>query len=628
MAENEKTKVILTPMVVGSDEFWQGFRDKELPSYKITTQEKLQFLQYPSLRAVIRVLAYPILSARLDFSGDEKQVAFLKDWFSRYYRNISKVILNRAFSWGMGCGEKVYDTTEINGKNALVVKGIIAPEPYNIHLLFESERFRLKGFMYSQTTVEREKMAYFPYQGDEVSNPYGTSVVDDVAWAMDMLFKDWVKWAVYKKFKAINFLKVKYPVEEMRSDGQTIDKNQAKALDVIKKAPDMGGITIPMIKSTDGNQYISAWDAEEISFAGKTSDFIDSITKEESLLFVGALVPRKLLEQEMVVGSYGMLVAEADYFVQYVLNAILEDYEEHLRGWVVNPMLGDNFGSVRAGFNLKIGDEKLRLFVEIIKAGIQTGACFPDYDEMMDSSGMPRKQDVAETQVETHRHHGQVTQYQSPRRQIRRAIANEAEKWVKELNPKLVAIKEAVYGDYKQALTKEMGKVALRISKIFESNMIKAVDLRRVVQIPRTIYSGTLPFLIQAWNAGMKAVIDKANEVAEKQSRDKEAYLEKPNLVGLRKVQVGWEGAGAPYEIAGEGESLEKKIFTAILGINDRLEALKVFDGIFQTYIKKTVPQRIGDMINSAAQRGVLDAIDELNIRRFQKLSEGAEEEM
>jgi hypothetical protein len=87
----------------------------------------------------------------------------------------------------------------------------------------------------------------------------------------------------------------------------------------------------------------------------------------------------------------------------------------------------------------------------------------------------------------------------------------------------------------------------------------------------------------------------------------------------LRRLAVNWHGSDS---ISGEGEVIEKRLYTALMDIRDKTAALHAVDGAIDNYIKITLPTRLVEVIHDAAVYGVKDAITHVEVEVLKKKGE------
>ncbi len=402
--KNEEKNILIE--VLKSYPNWAGFTDLSLPVYKKPTiYEKKLALCYPAVRSAIKLLYLPLLAAKVSIEGqNEQQNNFLRIWFHKFFRKITQQLIKKGITWGFTAGEKIYSPIEIEGKTFLMVKSCILPEPYAITLKFKQEPFEIEGFEWNKYFVSRDKMIYYVREGDEISMPYGISILDDMWWAIEMLLKDWTLFQIYKKFKAIPFMKIFY-IPDVRIDatGNRLDEGLEKAKQIIENLKEASGVALPKYETADG-KWETGWEIEEVKMTEKTEAFLESIQKLESLLFLAALIPKRIIEQDMQVGTYALVKEQSDFYVEFTLQSMLEEFEEYLRNWLIFPMLQVNFGSIEVDFNLNFGDRVLELYMNIARDLIKQGFMSVDTNKIAQMLGIPiPKQEVEQREIETER---------------------------------------------------------------------------------------------------------------------------------------------------------------------------------------------------------------------------------
>lgn len=588
---------------------WTGFEDIYPSSKKPSTLDIKDALTYPAVRTIIKLLMLPILSCKVSLRGDnENQKKLLEKFFHLFFRRISKQVLFKTYAWGFCVGEKIYKPIKIEGKTYLILASAVIPEPYNCVLKFEEDPYlRISGFDYWGIEIERERMIYFAREGDPISQPKGISVIEDIWWAIDLIFKDWTLYQVYKKFKSFPYLLVYYIPKQVQDESGSIqDLAKKEALDLIKNSKQALGFAIPKIQDESG-KWIKGWEVEELKMQERTTAFLDSIQKLESLMFMGALIPKRILEQDMKVGSYALAETQSDFFIEFTLTSMLEEFEEYLREWVIFPMLEDNFGSIEVEFDLNFGDRTLEVFRELVIAGIKLGLTTPDFKEMMKALKIPTLEEEKETEIETERKKFTFARVQD---EARKLLRQKAEEWAKKINAEVEKIKIAYYDELLKDLKKQYGKIALKVKNLFKSNPNPSPnEIAKIVQIPNKVFSNIYPYLLKAWEVGMKLVCKDAKE-----EPFKEPSLEYKKE--LRKLALIWEGR---EDITGEGDLLERRLYSTLMTSKSDT-ALNDIDREFDRYINQILPNRIIDPIHEATQIGIKDALYQLKLKKFKTL--------
>lgn len=601
---------------------WQGFREETVYVKQPTLRERTQMLQYPAIRAVVKMITYTILAVEPKIiSDDEQQKTFLNEWFKRYFRRIATVLLLKGMSWGFCAGEKIIRSAKINNKMYWFVEGIIAPEPYNTTLIYSKDTsLQVDGFTWSGYRIPREDMALYIFQGDEINRPYGVSIPHDVYWAWIQLMDDWTKWAIYKDFKAIPPVILEYP-EEMTDDGKggQYDVNEALANAKLKEVRNMLGITIPKRWNENKQEWEKLWDIREMEISEKTTAFIDSINKLESLIFIASLVPKRLLEQDMKAGAYALVKEQADFFY-VILQSRIEEFEEYLRRWIIDPMLQQNFANVNVDFNLELSDELKTWYLDIIKEGLKLGFVNVDFDEILQRAGIPHKEGPPEPKVETGEIEGAKKLTLQERQSRKQLIAEKkkiAQEWADATNPKLLSLKNTMYKDLRGSLTQLQGKMGLRIVNLFKRKKWNQNELAKAVQVPRSIFANTINYLTEAYHIGAKAVVTKARKV-DRSTKD----IEKPTQQAQKKLNLLTTKFNGMDLIGGQPELLEDRLFYAVMNVAHPDEVLNQFNQTFNNYLDLTLPNNVLNELNISSQLGVYDAVKQLEIRELQKKKE------
>ncbi len=159
----------------------------------------------------------------------------------------------------------------------------------------------------------------------------------------------------------------------------------------------------------------------------------------------------------------------------------------------------------------------------------------------------------------------------------------------------------------------EQGKIGERLMKLYDKGTPKEIDLAKAIQIPNKVFSGLYPYLVRAWEIGMKKVCKEA----------KVEPFEKPLPIfeqELRKLAKVFEGS---EYIAGEGELLERRLYSVLMGVSDKNTAYEKFINEMEKYIVTVLPERVADPIHQATQIGIRDAIEQLRLLRLKELKKG-----
>lgn len=621
---NDKTKNKQAPgdlqvRIISRKDFWQGFTEETIYTRKPSIKQTQQMLQYPAIRSAIRIVYMPLLAAQPQITAeDEVTKNILEYWFSRYYRKIATLMFWKAMGWGKVACEKVLKPVEINGRTYHMPQGIIAPPSYAIRLLY-GDPLEITGFEYEGIKVDKESMALYIYQGDEICVPNGISLCEDVFWAWQQLMEDWSRWAIFKDFKAVPPFILRYPEALTTADDGTVyDKNAQVAADKLKNMRTISGISLPRKYIEAEDKMIDLWDLKEIALSERTTAFIESINKGESLVFIGAIAPKRMIEQDIQVGAYSMVESQKDFF--YVIEETrLEEWEEYLRRWIIDPMLIMNTGKVNGTVNLDFGDDLIPWFLEVLKVAVAGGQTSLDFDEMADRAGAPRIKGTPEPRIETERFKGKtVATYQQTRAEQEKIKKKLAEDHKDYMNKHLLPFKELMYQEISKELRKVQGKMGIRLAKMEEDKEITRLSLAAAVQIPRTIFSNTLPFFIKAWHVGADPLFKKV----------KQKTMDRPNFAGmnyLRLLAMKFEGIGGVQGIGGQPELLEERLFYSCMHayMNQNENVVDAFNVAFNNYIEVTLPTNILNELNICAQSGVMNAVQELKMRDLQRLKEG-----
>jgi hypothetical protein len=608
--------------IVARRDYWRGFQHESTYIKTPTVSEKQRMLQYPLINSSVRMIAQPLLSADPKIiTKNDTQMKFLKHWFTHDYRKIATNLLTKGIGWGFSVGEKVYKPVVIDGKTYLMLTSIITPAPNNTTFIY-GDPLEIVGFEYESQRISKEKTALYIYQGDEICRPYGVSLCDDVYWAWLLLMEDWSRWGIWKDFKAIPPFILEYPEERIAgSDGVVVDVNEVRAKEKLKSLRNLSGITIPKKKNEETQAWETLWNLKEIDISDKTVPFLDSINKLESLIFIGAMIPRDIIEQAVKVGSYARLKEQADYFF-VILQSRLEDWEEYLRRWIIDPMLQANFGKVEATVDLDLGDDLMDWYLDIIKIGIETGLATVDFDEIIDRVGAPRIVGEPESKIETTTNIINIDTVTLEKlkkekltgKELKEAKIKIAEQWRKLTNRKLLPLQRKTYDTIEKELMKIQGRMGLRIVSLFKGKWTPN-DLARACQIPRNIFSILQP-LIEAYHLGADAVYTKTKESpAEKMSSD--ATKE------LRLLALKFAGISGNAGIGGQPEMLEDRIFYACMSVARQEEVLNAFNLAFTNYIEVTLPDNVSNELKIATNIGVKYAVKDLLMRKMEKQKKG-----
>ncbi|MBA7484606.1 hypothetical protein ES707_20136 [subsurface metagenome] len=607
--------------IVSRREYWRGFQEEATYIKTPTVSEKQRMLQYPLIRSSVRMIAQPLLSAepKIIAKSDSQQKKLLRHWFIHYYRKIATNLLNKGIGWGFCAGEKVYKPVIIDGKTYLMLVSVITPPPNNIRFVY-GDPLEISGFEYNAQIIEKDKTALYIYQGDEICRPYGVSLCDDVYWAWIQLMEDWSRWSIWKDFKAIPPFILEYPEERVAgADGTTVDINEARAEAKLKSLRNLSGITIPKKKDSETQTWETLWSLKEIEISDKTVAFLDSINKLESLIFIGAMIPRDIIEQAVKVGSYARLKEQADYFFM-ILQSRLEDWEEYLRRWIIDPMLQANFGKVEATIDLDLGDDLRDWYLDMIKIGVETGYTSIDFDEILDRVGVPHIVGEPEPKIETTANHSDVIVLEKLKKEkltgkeLREEKIKIAGQWRKIINRKLLPLQKKTYDAIEKELTKLQGRMGLGIVSLIKKEWTPN-DLASKCQIPRNIFSILKP-LIEAYHIGANAVYAKTKESpAEK--------ISKSAMKEIRLLALKFLGISGRAGIGGQPELLEDRIFYACMSVAREEEMLNAFSQAFTNYVEVTLSDNVANELKIATNIGVKYAVKDLLIRQLEKQKKG-----
>jgi hypothetical protein len=603
----------IAKIIVAQRDSWQGFGDDaSVQLWKPNESQKQIMLRYPAIRAAIRMTYLPMLAARPVISGgDENQKKLLDQFFRRSYHRIARQLLWRGIGAGYAMGEKLYGPMEIDGKTQWMVNSAIIPPPQDCRFTY-AEDMTIKGFIYQGAEIPIEKIVYYIYQGDEVAQPKGVSICEDVFFGWKMLMEDWSRYSVWKDLKAVPALKMYYPEKETRDSGNTVeDPNANLALEKAKEMRNLAVVTLPKSLNAVSGDYVITWDIEEIKNEERNPGFIEAINKDESLIFMGALVPKRIIEQDIKTGALAMVETQKDFFFE-VVRAKMHEFEEYLKKTATDPLLMVNYGKVNASFDLDFGDEKMTWYLDTIKEAVKSGMVGLDWEEILTRFNIPHVIGQTEPEIKAEKKTFKGMDFET-NRDVKARLDKIAEKWTSQINKNLDPIKEKYYVQVRKDLEEQRGIIGLRIHNLYKSGTPAVEDLATAVQLPSRIFENAWRFLVLAWESGMIQGMDQMNAFAMKQpSKDAEN--------DLYSLDLGWEGFYKGHnEIAGEGEELERRLFFALRNCQTVDEALREFTLAFDKYAEEVLPDRMVFMLHQANQIGLKDSLRELRRRKFEK---------
>lgn len=618
--------------VISRKDYWRGFEDPLYYTKKFSLQQVPNMMRYPTLRGLIRIIYMTILSMDFNIIANDERTYNILEYYHRHsYRRIATMLMWKAMQWGWAVGEKVLRPVEIDGKTYLLPKGVIVPTPTSTKFVY-GDSMDIDGFSYENAYTEKERTALYIFQGDEICLPRGNSVCEDVHWAWRQLMEDWSRFNIYKDFKAVPPFKLKYP-EDLTTDseGNVVDKNADVAEQKLKDMRTVTGITLPRKWNKDTGEFIELWDIEELAVAEKVTAHLESINKNEALMFLGGLTPKRITEQDLKVGSYSMLKEQAEFF--YLIEEMrAKEWNEYHHRWIVDPLLQLNTGKVEGYVELSWGDELKKYFLDLVLKGAMVGYANIDWKDVQKRAGIPwgeeegAKKETATTEEEDERHKKKVslffdskTSYARARlsKEDRAEIQRREKKWVDQINGKLIPLRDVAYDEIVKELKQIQGKMGLNIAREmnreFPLKMDKAAAL---VQIPRKAFSSFRDHLITAYYIGAKPVF---NEI-------KIPVPDKPTREAIGKMKwldQKFTGIGGKNIIPGQPEVLEGRLFYAVTYAKDTKTAFDEFNRAFRNYIEVTLPDNVMNELNISVNIGIMDAAQQLKMITLQAQKEG-----
>lgn len=613
--------------------WWKGFSERD-SSRDPTIHEKQQMIRYPHISSIIQLSLLPLLSAKITFKGDETQKDFIELWLKRYYRRLARMICSKSYTWGYCVGERVFGPVKMNKKPYWMLKGLIMPRPYDCRLTFKEDPIEIDGFIYANDKVKRftknteqkiPGMIYYSFRGDEISLPYGDSLLNDMFWAWQLVMKEWTSAAVYDRLHAPIW--ALYYIPEYKGEGENkTDVAQADAIKKLKDTKNTAGMVLPKVKN-EKNEWVKGYEFEEVTAQDREPKFMERIKTLNTMMYIGSLMPERLVEQFKAQGSEAMVKVQRGFYEENVIGTRLEEHQEYMRLWIFDPMLELNFGKVDLEIDMKLQDKTIEFFIEILKGTIQQGY-IPNLDlnKMAQQVGLPVNPTHPTPEIikEERRFYPGIefqTKSKIPTKKQIREKANEiAKPWVNKLNNKLNPLKTKCYNEIADNLTKIQGKIGLEIMKK-KNNEISVSDLASLVQIPRNIFTIIENYLNQAFMVGMAPVMKEGKEPLP----DDIPLDAKRELSFIKKK---FEGISGKYTIGGQPERLEERLFYAIYSAKpihgDLATArLKAFNDAFDNYVKLTLVDNVGNELNIAMNMGILYASKELQRRDLEKKKAG-----
>lgn len=588
-------------------EWFEGFDEKDLARYP-TTSEKQQIARYPIAISIVNLTYMPLLMPHFSAEGDEKQCQYAQHWFNNYYYRNVDLLLKKAVQWGFAVGERVIETEEIDGKPYWFHVNTFAPEPYNCTLEMSEKRPELAAFKYSDYRVERYQpngnwkipgMVYMHFRGNEISLPYGDSIYNDLWYAYQLVQKTWTTSMLYQVLHT-PFLKYFYAQQQQGdSDNKASDAGRTQAITDVEKLKHGRAAVIPMVRNDKG-EFIRAGDLETEAPPDREPSFLEKVKTLNTMMYVAALIPERLIEQFKDTGSYSMVETQKDFYTAYIIKPRLRTLGNLLQTWFLNPMLEANFGKIDCRVNLQIDDKLLALYYDIVNKAVTTGSllAYADMQEILKTVGVPAliKEHVPEVETQERQRGDVVEMAQTKRSRDRERIEAYVNKVVKVMNRSVREIKADLYNELKPRLEAQQGRIALKIDRLYKNGVPKRVDLQNALQIPSNVYSGAYEYILRAWQSGQEFHCREA----------KVPVMDKPSREIADKLRTLDDVFTGSQYVAGEGELLERRLYRIMATVRVE-DALAKFNEEFKAYIEQTLPTRVMNLIHDANKYGTRD---------------------
>lgn len=603
--------------ILSKKPYWQGFTESYYYTKRFTLEQVPNMMRYPTLRGLIRIIYLTILAAKHNIHSNDERTYNLLEYYMRHsYRRIATMLMWKALQYGWALGEKAYRPVKIDNKTYLVPKGVVVPPPTATKYIYEDETMEIKGFSYENVHVDKERTACYIFQGDEICKPKGISVCEDIYWAWRQLMEDWSRFNIWKDFKSVPPFKLKYP-EDIKTDssGHAIDKNESIAEKKLKDLRNAYGISLPRKWDEAKGDYIEPWDLTEIAIGDNVTQFLESISKDESLMFLGGLTPKRIIEQDIKIGSYAMLKEQADFFYT-IEEQRMAEWNEYHHKFLVDPYLQLNTGKSEGYIELLWAEELKPFFLELIKQGVMLGATNVDWDDISKRTGVKMIEgEEQEPAVEEDEQGKKVmvdlgaAYAQSKLNKDQKAkLLRMEKKWVRMINSKLLPLRDRAYDEIVNGLRKVQGKIGMNVlNKIQKEFPLKPETAAGVVQIPRVIFSNFMQHLVVAYYIGAKPLYDQVGlKALDKPSKDA--------IIKLKILDQKFRGIGGMHTIGGQPELIEERLFYAITAIPQKKDVVNEFNRAFNNYIDVTLPNNVLNELNIAVNIGVVDASQIINM--------------
>jgi hypothetical protein len=618
--------------------WWSGFNEQD-HSRLPTAAEKRQMLRYPIISGIIQLIVLPLLSPKISIEGNEKQKTYVEYWFKRYYRRIMALMAEKAVGWGYSVGERIIAGEQVDGSMLWVNRSAIIPSPNDCHLKYSTENAGITGFEFNNYEVMRYAengsddnipgMIYYAFRGEEISRPQGWPVVNDLFWAWQLVMKEWTSWVVYKRLK-MPVWAMDYIPELVKDGTSQTDNARTAALQNLDDLKNAAGMALPKVKDKDGN-WVKGWELEGVDIQDREPGFHESIKMINSLMYIAALMPERLMEQFKDTGSQGMVSVQKDFYTSNILAPRIAELKEFVSEWFVYPMLRMNFGKVDIELEMTALDAMAELYVEIVRTAVQGGSItgIIDWKQLAEKIGLPVSDNDIEPVIEqpipkvqgkgfTPKEKEEEQKFEMTRREQKAKVAAHAEKWVRDMDRNIRALKEKVYTGLEKELRSEQGRIGLAVAKLYDNPNPKPEDIAKTVQIPRRVFNNIWPFSLQAWEIGMNPWIEEAKKkfptpymTAPSKPIEKELWSLTIEIEGFERGNV---------QVAGEGELLERRLFTALrYGADSKESALQIVNENFNKYIEEILPNRLINIFHAATVLGSKDALAYLQQRDLER---------
>lgn len=605
--------------------YWDGF-DERNSSRLPTTEEKQKMIMYPICISVIQHKVLPLLAPHITLDGDEKQVAVMKHWFDRHYRRCTKLMYQKSHTWGFSVGERVIEVEKIDGVPYWMHVGSFMPEPFNTELVLGEDKPEIVGFKYHNFRVDRYQdngewmmpgMVYMHCEGDEVSKPYGDSILNKMFWAWQLVMKTWTSLVVYQRLQS-PFIKYFYSPEMYGdTDNKATDQGRTQATNDLLNIKNTQGVAIPLVEDKDG-KLVRGPDLDVTAPPNKETTYNETIRILNSLMYVANNFPERLSEQFKESGSQSMVEVQGDYYTEYILPDDIEHAENQCRIWFTDPMMEVNFDKIDCTYKFTVSDKQREYYVKLLQQLIQSGQTIGELDTraIAEGAGVPVTE-LSQPTVETTERKVMVPgmEFASKRGDDKKRVKAWEEQVAQHVRKSNEQIKLELYQIIRKRIDEQHGRMVPKINNLYKKGTPKRVDLQKAIQLPDRIYEGAFQYILQAWDACQKFHCQHTKPKPIKPM----ANPTRKTMEELRTIDDRF--CGSQY-ITGEGEKLEGMLYDTMTNVGPE-NALKTFDQEFEYYKNTTLPIRIANIIHRASMFGVKDFVLHLELTRAKEQREG-----